>query len=68
MEHDECVRYLLNTVKKVKFSYIKRKGLEMRCSCCWADFEEKGEYLQLQCHESHIFHYHCLHKMMILGN
>jgi hypothetical protein len=60
MENDELIRYLLNTVKKVTLDTIIEKGYEKRCSCCWADFEEKGEYLQLGCHESHIFHYECL--------
>lgn len=60
MENDELIRYLLNTVKKVTLDTIIKNGYEKSCSCCWTEFEEKGEYLQLNCHESHIFHYECL--------
>ena len=41
---------------------------ELTCTVCLSEFDENEEIVELECHESHIFHYDCIENWIARGN
>ena len=58
----------LRNKRQHAFTDVIGLNADMSCVICLVDFCEKDPIIELECHESHIFHAECLDEWIIRGN
>ena len=58
----------LRAKRTMAFTDVIGVNVDMTCVVCLVEFQEQEAIIELECHESHIYHKACLDEWILRGN